>query len=111
MNKIFLPGLIILLCNYCHAQQQFQLAAPLLRYSSSFFKDSAIASLKFEQPGTQIFYTVNNNEPTENDALYQKEIVIKKSPVTLKAKVFGNGFIPSETVRVTFIKEGLKIKY
>jgi hypothetical protein len=82
----------------------------MLRYSSAFFKDSAIASLKFAQPGTQIFYTVNNNEPTGNDALYQKEIVIKKSPVTLKAKAFGNGFIPSKTVHVTFIKDGLKIK-
>ncbi|SRR5258705_7792622 len=110
MNRIFLPGLIILFFNCCHAQQQFQLDAPMLKYSSVFFTGSAIASLKFEQPGTQIFYTVNNKEPTENDAVYQKPILIKKPQTTLKAKVFGNGFIPSETIEATFIKDGLKIK-
>jgi len=110
MNRIFLPGVIILFFNCCHAQQQFQLAAPMLKYSSVFFRGSATASLKFEQPGTQIFYTVNNNEPSVHDAIYQKPILIRKSLTTLKAKAFGNGFIPSETVEATFIKDGLKIK-
>ena len=110
MNRIFLLGLIILFFNCCRAQQQFQLAAPVLKYSSVFFTGSATASLKFEQPGTQIFYTVNNNEPTEHDAIYQKPILIRKSLTTLKAKVFGKGFIPSETIEATFIKDGLKIK-
>ena len=36
--------------------------------------------------------------------------MIRKTFTTLKAKVFGKGFLPSETVAVTFIKDGLKIK-
>ena len=107
MNKIF-PGLLLLLFNCCDAQE-FQLAPPMLQYTSAFFATTAIASLKFEQSGTQIFYTTNSNEPTEKDAVYQKPIAIDKNLTTLKAKVFGKGFIASETVQVTFIKDGLKI--
>ena len=68
------------------------------------------ASLKFAQPGTKIFYTLNGAEPTQKDAVYHHPVVINKSLTTLKAKVFGNGFLPSETVQATFIKDGLKIK-
>lgn len=110
MNRIFLPGLLILFLNCCYAQE-FQLAPPMLQYSSAFFVKIATASLKFEQQGTEIFYTTNNDEPTEKDAAYHKPIVIKKNFTTLKAKVFGKGFIPSETVMATFIQDGLKIKF
>ncbi len=110
MKKLFLPALTSLFFTCCYAQQQFQLAPPMLQYTSAFFSGSAIVSLHFAQPGTQIFYTLNNKEPTEKDAVYQSLIEIKKSFTTLKAKVFGNGFLPSETMRVTFIKDGLKIK-
>ncbi len=110
MKKIFLPVVIFLFFNDCYAQQLFQLAPPMLNYGSAFFSGYVIASLKFAQPGTQIFLTLNNKEPTENDAAYQNPIVINKNLTTLKAKVFGNGYLPSETVQVTFIKDGLKIK-
>lgn len=110
MKKLFLPGLAFLFFNCCYAQQQFQLAPLILKYSSAFFTGSAKVSLKFAQPGTQICFTLNNKEPTEKDAVYQTPIKIEKSLTTLKVKVFGNGFLPSETIRVTFIKDGLKIK-
>ena len=110
MKKLFLPALTSLFFTACYAQQQFQLAPPVLKYTSAFFSGSAIVSLQFAQPGTQIFYTLNNSEPTEKDAVYQSPIEIKKSFTTLKAKVFGNGFLPSETMQATFIKDGLRIK-
>ena len=110
MKKIFLPVLIILFLNCCYAQQQFQLAPPMLKSGSVFFRGSAIVQLQFAQPGTRIFYTLNNTEPLENDSVYSKPIVIKKSLTTLKAKVFGKGYLPSEIVEATFIKDGLKIK-
>ena len=110
MKKLLLPVLTFLFLNCCYAQQQFQVAPPMLKYGSSFFTAAATASLKFAQAGTQIFYTLNGKEPTQKDLVYQSPIIIKKSLTTLKAKVFGNGFLPSETVQVTFIKDGLKIK-
>ena len=110
MKKLLLPLLTLLFFNHCFGQQQFQLAPPVLQYHSAFFKDSEIASLKFAQPGTKIYYTLNGAEPTQKDAVYHQPVVIKKSLTTLKAKVFGNGFLPSETVQATFIKDGLKIK-
>ena len=110
MKNLFLPALIFLFLNHCFGQQQFQLAPPVLKYHSAFFTNNATATLQFAQPGTQIFYTLNNREPTQQDAVYTKPIVINKSLTTLQAKVFGVGFRPSEKVQVTFIKDGLKIK-
>ncbi len=110
MKKLLLPLLTLLFFNHCIGQQLFQLAPPVLQYHSAFFKDSETASLKFAQPGTKIYYTLNGAEPTQKDAVYHQPIVIKKSLTTLKAKVFGNGYLPSETIQATFIKDGLKIK-
>ncbi len=109
MKKILLPALLFSFFNYSYAQE-FQLAPPMLQYSSAFFTSSTTVSLKFEQPGTQVFYTLNNKEPTENSVTYKKPIKITKHLTTLKAKATGKGFIPSETVQVTLIKDGLKIK-
>ncbi len=110
MKKLLLPLLTSLLFNNGFGQQLFQLAPPMLQYHSAFFKDSETASLKFAQPGTKIYFTLNGAEPTQKDAVYRKPIDVKKSLTTLKVKVFGNGFLPSETVQATFIKDGLKIK-
>ena len=110
MKKLFLAALTFLFFHCSYSQQKFQLAPPILKFNSVFFIQSATVSLQFEQPGTRIFYTLNGKEPTEKSLVYQSPIVIKKSLTTLKAKVFGNGYLPSETVQATFIKDGLKIK-
>jgi Fn3 associated len=70
----------------------------------------ATVELKFAQQGTQIHYTLNNQLPTEKDKIYTKPIQIKNSFTTIKAMVTGAGFLPSEIVSVTFIKDGLKIR-
>ena len=110
MKRSLLPLLTLFVFTNCFGQQQFQLAPPVLKYNSAFFITSAIATLQFKQAGTQIFYTLNGKEPTRKSTVYQSPVLIKKSLTTLKAKVFGARFLPSETVQVTFIKDGLKIK-
>lgn len=107
--KIILPALTSLLFNYCTAQQ-FQLAPPMVIYNSIFFAGSSTVAIKFAQRDTKIFYTTNDSEPGETDLAYEKPILIKKSLTTIRAKVFGKNFLPSETVQVTFIKDGLKIQ-
>jgi Fn3 associated len=89
--KIYLPALTFLFLNYCCAQQ-FQLAPPVLKYSSAFFIKSVTASLKFEQSATKIYYTLDNTEPTEKSSVYVLPLVITKNLSTLKAKVLGKGF-------------------
>ena len=102
--------LMLLADFYCEAQSPVQLAPPLLKYHSVFFKKAADVEIKFAQQGTQIQYTLNNQLPTEQSEIYTKSIHINKSFTTVKAFVSGDGFLPSEMVTATFIKDGFKIK-
>ncbi len=104
---------LLFLLNIPHllfAQDTFQLAPPLLKYSSVFFANKTAVEIKFAQRGTVVHYILNNREPTRQDPVYTKPITIKNNFTTLKAKAFGNNFHPSETVAVTFIKEGKSIQ-
>lgn len=91
------------------AQDTFQLAPPFIRYQTVFFEKQTAIALQFAQAGTQIHYTTNGQDPTEKDPIYTRPIVLKKNNTTLKAKVFGAGFRPSELVEATFFKQGLPI--
>jgi len=116
MHKFF-SFIFFFICLTTYAQDGFQLAKPLVKYKSVFFKDSAKLELKFTQSGAKIYYTIDNtmyhenpDEPSEKSLLYKKPIIIKKQFGTVKAKVFCKGFIPSETVEYSFAREGKKIK-
>lgn len=105
--------LIILLSSLSYplfGQDTFQLAPPLLKYSSVFFTDATLLEIKFAQGGTAIHYTLNTTEPTITSKVYIKPVNIKNNFTTVKAKAFGSLFRPSETVTVTFIKDGKPIQ-
>jgi hypothetical protein len=91
------------------AQQQFQLAPPLLKYASAFFKEKMDLQIMFNQPGTSIRYTINGSEPTEKDRQYKTPLIITENTI-VKAKVFGNNFTPSAMAKGTFIKDGKAIQ-
>ena len=109
MRNLFavLPVFFIVTTSY---GQPVQLAPPLFKYQSVFFKDAATVELQFAQQGTQIYYTLNNQQPTEKDKIYTKPIQLKNSITTVKAITSGAGFLSSEVVSATFIKDGLTIK-
>ncbi len=99
------------------AQDGFQLARPFVKYESVFFKDSAKLELKFAQRGAKIYYTTNHKmlsekskEPSEKSFLYKNPIIFKTLFTTIKAKVFSKEFQPSETIELSFAKEGKQIK-
>ena len=92
------------------AQDTFQLAAPFIKHQSVFFKKEASVEIVFAQQGSSIHYTLNGAEPAETDAVYTKPLVIKKNFTTVKARVFGKGFLASETEQAIFIKEGIPVK-
>ena len=93
-----------------HAQETFSLAPPLMSYPSVFFTKEAKIELFFAEPNTQIHYTTNNQDPTENDPIYRSLLSITKNFTTVKAKVFSKIYQPSDVVQATFIKDGLPIK-
>ena len=103
--------LFLLIISYpLFAQDTFQLAQPLVKYSSVFFSDRAVIEMKFAQSETEIHYTLNKQEPTINDPVYKKSVIVKNNFTTVKAKAFGNNFHPSETITTTFIKKGKAIQ-
>jgi hypothetical protein len=83
------------------SQDTFQLSTPILRYNSVFFKQKTPITLLFAQKGTTIHYTLTGKTPTKNDPIYKNPIEITGN-TTLKARVFGNDYKPSETVEATF---------
>lgn len=110
MSKLifFLP--VFFITAFCKGQLPVQLAPPLLKYHSVFFKKFVDVDIKFAQQSTQIQYTLNNQPPTAQSEIYIKPIHINKSFTTVKAFVSGAGFLSSEIVTATFIKEGFKIR-
>ena len=92
------------------AQDTFQLAAPFIQHQSVFFKRETRVEIAFGQKGTAIHYTVNGEAPASTDEVYTKPLIIKKNFTTLKARVFGKGFLASETEQAIFIKEGIPVK-
>lgn len=105
--------LFIFLCSVScslFAQDTFQLAPPLLNYHSVFFTGKTNLDIQFAQSGTEVRYTINGMEPTPQDPLYKKPVVIKNNFTTVKAKAFGKDFFASSMVAVTFIKEGKPIQ-
>jgi hypothetical protein len=92
------------------AQDTFQLAPPLLKYPSVFFTKTATIDIQFAEPNTQICYTLNGQDPTENDPIYTHPLSISTNFITVKARVFSKNYKPSDVVEATFIKDGLPIK-
>ncbi len=110
MRKYYLGLMVVVISVHLRAQPVFQLAPPLLKYESVFFTSSTVASLQFAMSGTTIHYTLDGKVPTDKDPVYRSPLKFSNSITNLQAKVFADGFLPSETMRAAFIKEGLKIK-
>jgi len=101
---------IILLLPYSlFAQDSLQLTPPLIKYNSIFFSKKTRVELIFAYPNTNIHYTLNQKEPTIANTVYKKPIWVGDNLITIKAKVFGKGYIASDIATATFIKEGKKI--
>jgi hypothetical protein len=107
IKRLLLPVFIFWIQD-CFCQTLFQLAPPMLKYTSAFFFHTTSFIVIFNQPGAEVRYTLNGEEPTENDLLYSMPVLINKK-TKVKVKAFGKNFLPSETVSATFIKNGKAI--
>lgn len=109
MNKGKLILFLILAVQCLCAQKQYQLAPPIATFESVFFQKKMALAFKFEQPGTLIRYTTDGGEPNDASQPYRQPLVISKHLTIIKAKSFGDGLIPSETLTVQFFSTGHKI--
>jgi hypothetical protein len=109
MIKKLLLLFFLFLMKDCFSQPSFQLAPPMLKYKSAFFSGTTSFEVTFNQPGAAVRYTLNGEEPTENDLLYSMPVLINKR-TKVKVKAFGKNLLPSETVSATFIKNGKAIR-
>jgi len=89
--------------------QLFQLAPPFIKASATYFIDSVQVELLFSEADTQIRFTLNGEEPTEESSLYTVPFYIQKHFAVLRARVFGKDYLPSDIVGHTFLKKGLPI--
>jgi hypothetical protein len=101
---IFISNIAVL-----SAQETFQLAPPILKYPSVFFTKEAKIEMAFAEPNTEIHFTTNGAEPTQNDPIYKTPLPITTSFTTVKARVFSKMYQASDVVAATFIKDGLPI--
>jgi Fn3 associated len=110
MKIWILPTLLVLYTLSVNAQDNFQLARPLLKYPSVFFTNEMAVEMIFAEANTQIRYTLDGQEPTENAQLYTQPVRMTKRFTTVKARVFSKIYKPSDVIEATFIKDGLPIK-
>ncbi|MDO8996901.1 MAG: FN3 associated domain-containing protein [Sediminibacterium sp.] len=108
MVKLIYSLIILLPCSL-FAQDSLQLTPPLVKFKSIFFSKKMQVVLAFAHPNTVIHYTLNQEEPTIADPVYKKPIWVRDNLTTIRAKVFGNGYVASDVATATFIKEGKKI--
>lgn len=110
MSRSIFALAFILMSVAAFAQDTFQLAPPRLHFESAFFKKECRVTMVFAQKNTQIRYTTNGQDPTEKSPVYTGPVVLKNKYNVLKARVFGNGFTPSDVVEASFYKTGMPIK-
>ena len=107
IKKLLLPFFLFLMQD-CFSQPLFQLAPPMLKYKSAFFSGTTSFEVIFNQAGAEIRYTLNGNEPMENDLLYSVPVPITQK-TKVKVKAFGKDLLPSETITAQFFKDGKEI--
>ncbi|MNQ91758.1 hypothetical protein D3C85_1071530 [compost metagenome] len=106
MKYKYLFVLLFLFSN-ARAQDNFQLAPPLIKYQSIFFDDRLKVPIVFEQRGAYITYSIDGE--TSKAKKYNKPILINKELTTIKARANSKDFRASEIVEATFIKSGIPV--
>ncbi|MCB5271675.1 MAG: chitobiase/beta-hexosaminidase C-terminal domain-containing protein [Candidatus Cloacimonetes bacterium] len=78
-----------------------QIAAPQISPAGGFYTDAQMVSITCATAGTDIRYTMDGSEPTDEATLYEGLFTLTQS-CTLKAKAFMEGWPASPTTIVSF---------
>jgi hypothetical protein len=79
-----------------------QLSSPKFSHQSGTYDEPILLVILSEEESTDVFYTINGDEPDFNSFLYQEPILIGES-TTFKAKNYKIGCIPSDVAFVEYI--------
>ena len=86
--------------------QEYQLSKPLVKMQDGgFFDKEAQVSFDFRLADSELRYTLDGSEPSQQSHLYKKPIAVTQSCI-IKVKAFKKGFRPSETVVAQLQKMG-----
>ena len=86
-----------------------QLKPPLLTTEKTLFDNALTVDFFSKVKGNIIRYTLDGSDPDSTATIYDQPIEINKS-LTLKARSFKNGWLPSDVFSEDYFKVGKKIK-
>ncbi len=75
---------------------------PVFTLPAGFYASSQWLALTNSTPGGVIRYTTNGDQPTTSSDIYTQPIHIT-DPMTVRARVFSSGYLPSDIVTNTYI--------
>lgn len=75
---------------------------PEFSQSSTYLEKGSEISISCSDSQAQIRYTTDGSVPTEKSTLYTSPITVTKT-VAIRAKVFKDGYVPSDAVSATYI--------
>lgn len=82
---------------------------PVFSLNAGFYNSSQWLTLSTSTSGASIRYTTNGDEPTTSSRVYTAPILVN-STITIRAKVFASGYLPSETISNSyFVHEDLTL--
>jgi uncharacterized protein (TIGR02145 family) len=98
-----LVGLLMLFsCESKSTEPQKTVATPVIELPSGIYSEVQIVSISCSTENADIYYTTNGSIPTEVSSLFTSPITITND-VTIKAKAFKTGSIPSSVAIESFI--------
>ena len=83
------------------SQYQHRADPPVFSPEQGSLASTQIVTLTAATAGAQIRYTIDGNQPTETSPLYTGPFEINQ-PVTIKAKAFKTGLLPSRTASASY---------
>jgi hypothetical protein len=79
-----------------------QVATPTFTPAGGAYNTDVFVNILCATPDAAIYYTLNGNEPTETDILFENPIEMPSGTTVLKAKAYKTGLEPSEVTTATY---------
>lgn len=92
------------------AQQVFQLAPPVVKYSSVFYDTAVRVTMEFRHPGSEIRYTTGKDGIDITSPLYTAPLRFGGGIIQFSARSMAKGYEASDPVKMVFMPAGLPLK-